>query len=34
MERHWFDVGAGLGMVLIIWLAFTASSMATLTLVL
>ena len=34
MERHWFDVGAGLGVVLIIWLAFTASSMATLTLVL
>ena len=34
MERHWFDVGGGLGVVLIIWLTVSGSSMPTLTLVL
>jgi hypothetical protein len=34
MERHWFDVGGVLGIVLAIWLAFTGSTMSTLTLLL
>jgi len=34
MERHWFDVGGVLGIVLAIWLAFTGSTMSNLTLLL
>ncbi len=34
MERHWFDVGGGLGVVLILWLTVSGSSMPTLTLIL
>ena len=33
-ERHWFDVGGILGIVLAVWLAVSGSSMPTLTLVL
>ena len=33
-ERHWFDVGGILGVVLAVWLAVSGSSMPTLTLVL
>lgn len=34
MERHWFDVGGVVGLILAVWLAFTGSSMSTLSLLL
>ena len=33
-ERHWFDVGAGLGVLLAIWLVVDGSSLDTITLIL
>lgn len=34
MERHWFDVGGVLGLILAIWLVFAGSTMSALTLLL